>query len=127
MKNITLQNETLSIAFKVISRLLRLGSLSVLQEQIAAIESDHERSIVFVQNQLQTARQEIEQLKARLETFRQHSLEVEKIAPTVESTSIGINSHSNRDDILAWSASERQQGEVIILLSFFSLILDQLF
>ena len=129
MKNITLQNETLSIAFKVMSRRLegQFTSFSLhflFQEQIAAIESDHERSIVFVQNQLQTARQEIEQLKARLETVRQNNLESEKISfPSPDSASIGINNHSNRDDILAWSASERQQGEVIILLSSWSAIL----
>ena len=122
MKNITLQNETLSVAFKVISRRLERpftpSGRCLLQEQIAAIESDHERSIIFVQSQLQTTRQEIEQLKARLETVRQNHLESEKISSaTTESASIGINNHSNRDDILAWSASERQQGEVIILFS----------
>lgn len=94
----------------------------IFQEQIASIEFDHERSMNFLQNQLQTARQEIDQLKIRLETLRQTSNveNNEKTSTTTtttnisdsNSTVIGIKD-SNRDDFVAWSVSERQQGEVM--------------
>jgi hypothetical protein len=61
----------------------------------------------MLQNQLQTSKQEIEQLKTRIESLRQTTIENEK-----ESTQIIINNDINKDDLLPWTFSERQQGEV---------------
>ncbi len=81
----------------------------ILKEQIASIETDHERSISILQNQLQTSKQEIEQLKNRIELLRPINIENEK-----ELSQIGINNDFNKDD-LPLTFSERQQGEVINL------------
>ncbi|CAF1050221.1 unnamed protein product, partial [Rotaria sordida] len=91
MKSVTHQNETLSTTFK---------------EQIAAIETDHERSISILQNQLQASKQEIEQLKNRIELLRQTT----NIDNEKESTQIVFNNDITKDDI-PWTYSERQQGE----------------
>lgn len=77
------------------------------KDQFAAIQTDHERSISILQNQLQTSKQEIEQLKNRIESMRQANLENEK-----ESSQIVLNNDVNRDDS-PWTFTERQQGEVI--------------
>ncbi|CAF4693066.1 unnamed protein product [Rotaria sp. Silwood1] len=90
MKSVTLQNETLSKTFK---------------EQIAAIETDHERSISILQNQLQASKQEIEQFKNRIELLRQTNVDNDK-----ESSQIILNNDINKDEI-PWTFSERQQGE----------------
>ncbi|CAF4993163.1 unnamed protein product [Rotaria sp. Silwood1] len=90
MKSVTLQNETLSKTFK---------------EQIAAIETDHERSISILQNQLQASKQEIEQFKNRIELLRQTNVDNDK-----ESSQIILNNDINKDEI-SWTFSERQQGE----------------
>ncbi|UJR23640.1 hypothetical protein I4U23_026625 [Adineta vaga] len=90
MKDVTLQNETLSAAFK---------------ERISVIETDHERSISILQNQLQSSKQEIEQLKNRIESLRQVNVEHEK-----ETTQVTIVNESNKDDA-SWAYAERQQGE----------------
>jgi predicted RNase H-like nuclease (RuvC/YqgF family) len=92
MKNVTIQNETLSTTFK---------------EQISSIEADHERSITMLQNQLQASKQEIEQLKNRIETLRQASIDNEKESPPVV-----VNNDLNKEE-LPWTYAERQQGEVI--------------
>ncbi|CAF0743899.1 unnamed protein product [Rotaria sordida] len=91
MKSVTLQNETLSTTFK---------------EQIAAIETDHERSISILQNQLQASKQEIEQLKNRIELLRQTT----NVDNEKESTQMVFNNDITKDDI-PWTYSERQQGE----------------
>jgi predicted RNase H-like nuclease (RuvC/YqgF family) len=79
----------------------------LLKEQIASIETDHERSISILQNQLQASKQEIEQLKTRIESLRQTNIENEK-----EASQIGVINEFNKDD-LPWTYAERQQGEVI--------------
>ena len=73
----------------------------------------------FLQNQLQTARQEIDQLKTRQETLRQTSnvennekSSTTNISDSNSTVTTGIKD-SNRDDFVAWSVSERQQGEVM--------------
>jgi predicted RNase H-like nuclease (RuvC/YqgF family) len=63
----------------------------------------------MLQNQLQTSKQEIEQLKNRIESLRQTNIDNEK-----ESTQIVTNNDFNKDD-LPWTFTERQQGEVINL------------
>lgn len=97
-----------------------------MKEQIATIESDHERSISILQNQLQTSEQEIEQLKTRLT-----NLDNEKLTSNSESSQIGIKNNSKRDNTLAWSAYEHQQGEVnilsILFLVYFVFLLVLLF
>ncbi|CAF1340599.1 unnamed protein product [Adineta steineri] len=90
MKDVTIQNETLSSTFK---------------EQISAIEADHERSIAILQNQLQSSRQEIEQLKNRIDVLRQNSNENEKDIPQA-----AVINEFSKDD-LPWTNVERQQGE----------------
>ena len=60
----------------------------------------------MLQNQLQMAKQEIEQLKTRLESLRQTTIENEK-----ESSQIIVNNDSTKED-LPWTSTERQQGEV---------------
>lgn len=60
----------------------------------------------IVQNQLQMSKQEIEQLKTRVESLRQTAAESEK-----ESSQIVTNNEPIKDD-LHWTSSERQQGEV---------------
>ncbi|CAF4999475.1 unnamed protein product, partial [Rotaria socialis] len=90
MKSVTIQNEILSTTY---------------QEQIATIQTDNERSISILQNQLQTSKQEIEQLKNRIESLRQTNADNEK-----ESSQVVINNEINRDEIL-WTYAERQQGE----------------
>lgn len=52
------------------------------------------------------AKQEIEQLKNRLESLRQTAVENEK-----ESSQIVVNNDSTKED-LPWTSTERQQGEV---------------
>ncbi|CAF3589009.1 unnamed protein product [Adineta steineri] len=96
LETITLQNETLSIEYK---------------EQIALMESDHEQSISFVKNQLETSRQEIEELKLRINLLEQTNIDNEKLTSNSETLHTGINHESERDSILAWSDSERQQTE----------------
>jgi len=91
----------------------------LFKEQIATIESDHKRSISILQNQLQTSEQEIEQLKARIELLQQTNLDNEKLTSNSESSQIGIKNNSKRDNTLAWSAYEHQQGEVNILSILF--------
>ncbi|CAF2584283.1 unnamed protein product [Rotaria sp. Silwood2] len=90
MKNVKLENDTLSTTFK---------------EQITAIKIDHERSISILQNQLQASKQEIEQLKNRMELLRQTNVDNEK-----ESSQVVFNNDINKEDI-PWTYSERQQGE----------------
>ncbi|CAF4525143.1 unnamed protein product, partial [Rotaria sp. Silwood1] len=96
LKNAILHNDTLSRAFK---------------EQIATMESDHERSISALQNELETSRQKLEQLQIRIELLRQANIDNEKPTSNPESLHIGISNHCNRDDILACSTPEYQQGE----------------
>jgi uncharacterized protein YigA (DUF484 family) len=87
-----------------------------LKEQITLLESDHEHTISLVHNQLQTSRQEIEQLKNRIDLLRQTNIDNEKVTTNnPEQSQIGINNESNRNDVVAWSVSERQQGEVNII------------
>jgi len=109
MKNVKLQNEKLSSTFKVKFKFLFSLSriICLFKEQIAAIEADHERSILILQNQLQTSKQEIEQLKNRIETLKQINIDNEK-----ESPQISTNNDFNKDDFQS-TVSERQQGEVI--------------
>ncbi|CAF3983811.1 unnamed protein product, partial [Rotaria magnacalcarata] len=77
----------------------------LLKEQIAAIQTDNELSISILQNQLQASKQEIEQLKHRIESLRQTNADNEK-----ESSQVVISNDINRDEIL-WTYAERQQGE----------------
>jgi predicted RNase H-like nuclease (RuvC/YqgF family) len=90
----------------------------VFKEQIASIEGDRERSISILQNQLKAARQEIEQLKNRIESLRQTNIDNER-----DSSQIGINNDFSKDD-LPWAYAERQQGEVIRLSYFTENILN---
>ncbi|CAF3949860.1 unnamed protein product, partial [Rotaria sp. Silwood2] len=96
LKNALLHNDTLSRAFK---------------EQIATMESDHEGSISILQNELETSRQEMEQLKIRIDLLRQTNIDNEKLTSNPESSHIGINNHCNRADTLACNTSERQREE----------------
>ncbi|CAF4632355.1 unnamed protein product [Rotaria magnacalcarata] len=96
LKSAILLNETLSTVYK---------------EQIVSMESDYERSISTLKNELETTRQELEQLKIRIDLLRQTNIDNEKLTSNTESSQIGINNHSNRDDTLACSTCERQQGE----------------
>jgi len=63
----------------------------------------------MLQNQLQTSKQEIEQLKNRIDSLRQANIDNEK-----ESPQIVTNNDFNKDDP-PWTFTERQQGEVINL------------
>ncbi|CAF3307816.1 unnamed protein product [Rotaria socialis] len=96
LKSAILLNETLSTVYK---------------EQIVSMESDYEHSISTLKNELETTRQELEQLKIRIDLLRQTNIDNEKLTSNTESSQIGINNHSNRDDTLACSTCERQQGE----------------
>lgn len=71
------------------------------------IESDHHRTVSLLQNQLQAAKQEIEQMKNRIEVLRQNTSESEK-----DATTLSNNNDQTRDDLL-WNSFERQQGEVL--------------
>jgi uncharacterized protein YigA (DUF484 family) len=86
--------------------------LILFKEQIVAVESDHQQSISYLENQLQTSREEIEQLKTRIEFFQQTNHANEKLTSNSDSSQIGINNYCNRDDPLACSVSERQHTEV---------------
>ena len=119
LKSAILLNETLSTAYKVKYKIKLKQNFIALhrfffKEQIASMESDHERSISILQNELETARQELEQLKIRIDLLRQTNIDNEKLTSNTESSQIGINNHSNRDDILACNTCERQRGEVNI-------------
>lgn len=70
------------------------------------MEADHERSLSILQNQLQSSKQEIEQLKNRIESLRQVHVEHEKDTPQFAPVN-----ESNKDEV-SWSSAERQQGEV---------------
>ncbi|CAF3764235.1 unnamed protein product, partial [Rotaria sordida] len=97
LKNAILHNDTLSTAFK---------------EQISTIESDHKHTISILQNDLEISRQEIQQLKIHIELLQQTNIDnKENSTSNPESSHIGINNHCNRDDTLACSTDERQQGE----------------
>jgi len=88
------------------------------------MESDHERSISILQNQLQTSQQEIHQLKTRIDLLEQTNINKEKLISNPDTSQIGINNHSNRDDTLAWSDSQRHYKEVKILSIVFILIIS---
>ena len=60
----------------------------------------------ILQNQLQSYKQEVEQLKNRIESLRQMHVEHEKEAPQFAPVN-----ESNKDET-SWSSAERQQGEV---------------
>ncbi|CAF4152065.1 unnamed protein product, partial [Rotaria sordida] len=97
LKNAILHNDTLSTAFK---------------EQISTMESDHKHTISISQNDLEISRQEIQQLKIHIELLQQTNIDnKENSTSNPESSHIGINNHCNRDDTLACSTDERQQGE----------------
>ncbi len=118
MKNVTLQNETLSSTFKVNDFMRKnKNSNCWFQEQIASIEADHERSILILQNQLQTCKQENEQLKIRIDSLRQTNIENEK-----ELSQMIVNNDISKED-LPWTFSERQQGEVKYFLSMIAIFL----
>jgi hypothetical protein len=86
------------------------------------METDHERSISILQNQLQTSEQEIEQLKTRIKLLQQTIFDNEKLTSNSDSSHIGIKSDSNRDNTLAWSTYERQQGGEVNILSILFLV-----
>jgi len=94
------------------------------KEQIASMESDHERAISILQNQLQTSQQEIHQLKTRIDLLEQTNIDNEKLTSNPDTSQIGINNYSNRDDTLAWSDSQRHYKEVKILSIVFILIIS---
>ena len=73
---------------------------------MTTIESDHQRILLTLQNQLQTSKQEIEQLKLRLESIRQNNVETEKESQLFTSV------HELSKDESQWNSTERQQGEV---------------
>lgn len=101
--------------------------ICLLKEQIATMESDHKQAISILKNQLETSEQEIEQLKIRIEYFQQTILNNEKLTSNSDTSQIGIKNELNRDNTLAWSAYEHQEGEVnilsILFLDFFSRLL----
>ncbi len=81
---------------------------------MATIESEHERAIAILQTQLQTSEQDIEQLKTAIELLQQTHRDNEKLISNSDSSDIGIKNDPSRNNTLAWSDHERQQGEVII-------------
>ena len=85
--------------------------ISILKEKVTAIEANHERSISILQNHLQASKQEIEQLKSRLESLRQQNLDNDK-----EPCQFGVNNDNNKED-MSWTYFERQEGEVIGLFT----------
>ena len=62
----------------------------------------------MLQNQLQASKQEIEQLRGRIESLRQNNIDNEK-----ESSQMSISNEASRED-LPWAYAERQEGEVRI-------------
>ncbi|UJR25264.1 hypothetical protein I4U23_006616 [Adineta vaga] len=92
IKLLTLQNETLSLAYK---------------EQITSMESDHKQSNLTLQNQIELLQQEIKDYKLHI-----HSLE-EIINENENKSPIGISYHTNRDSIPAWNDFDHQQVEKI--------------
>ena len=118
IKEAALQNETLSMAFKVAgdNRPRSIGTSLRVQEQLTTLDADHERSIAALHSQLHVTRQEMDELRVRLDEFRQASSDPPRGTSSMDRTPIGINSDSKGDEILAWSAPEHQHEEVIIHL-----------
>ena len=80
------------------------------------MEFEYTNKISLLQNQLENSKEEIEQLKIYLESLlKQTNLANEKLTSNTDSSKIGIKNDSNKDNTLAWSDYERQQGEVNIL------------
>ncbi|CAF0908200.1 unnamed protein product, partial [Didymodactylos carnosus] len=101
IKNVSTQNEMLSVAFK---------------EQIASIQSDHERALGLVQSQLNSSRSEIEVLKSRLDyTTSRLDNNINEINShsSVETITIGSNNDIRDDTNWFVHNTERQQGEGI--------------
>ena len=63
----------------------------------------------ILQNQLQTSKQEIEQLRTRIESLRQNHMDNNE----KESSHMSISHEPSRED-LPWTYAERQEGEVCL-------------
>ena len=124
-KGVTLQNETLSIAFKVIERKWsidwNLFTSSSSRNKSLRLNQNTNEQYEFLKDQLQISEEEIERLK----TFEQTKLDNERITSISDDSQMGIKNHSLRDNILACSDPERQPEEEvnIHLLWFFWYIL----
>lgn len=91
------------------------------------MESDHERSMSILQNELENCRQEFELLKIRFGLLQQTNIDYEKRISNLESSQIGINSHFSTDDTPACRTSEYQQEEVTIRFILFNYSIYQSF
>lgn len=85
------------------------------QEQIATIETDHQHELTKLKKQCETSEEEVEQLKIHIQYLQQINSNHEKLLTNSETLQIGIKNDFNRDNTLAWSDNEHQQGEVNIL------------
>lgn len=86
------------------------------------MELEQDRTISRLQNELETSRLEIDELKNRIGLLEQTNNNYEILMSNAESSNFGINSDPSLDDTLACRISERQQSEVNIRSILFILI-----